>query len=237
MSKKRKIVIAEDELPIRAYIEKLVSQRKDFKIVGSAKDGLELQKILSENTIDIALLDIDLPIKNTLEVLSEIDNLPLIIFITSYDKYAAKAYELGVIDYILKPFDENRFHSALNRAVNFLNIKTETKNDLIDYLWLKTGEKILPVPISEIRYFEADNKYTNLFSEKKRYRVCKSLSHIYNLVDKQEFIQVHRKYVIRKSMIKQIEPLFNGNHLAILHDNSKIPISRTHFKTIKDNII
>ncbi|MDH5717535.1 MAG: LytTR family DNA-binding domain-containing protein [Spirochaetia bacterium] len=237
MKTKPTVIIAEDELPIRVYIQKLLSQKKEFKLAGVAKDGLELEKLLIETKPDIALLDIDLPIKNTLDVLSEIDNLPLIIFITSYDEYAIKAYEIGVVDYIVKPFNESRLFTALNRAINVLNLKKEKKDELIDYLWLKLEEKILPIAISDIIYLEADDKYTNLFAEKKRYRVCKSLSRIFNLLDKKDFIQVHRKYVLRKSVIKQIEPLFNGNYLAILHNEAQIPISRGHFKKIKNQII
>ncbi|MDH5717837.1 MAG: response regulator transcription factor [Spirochaetia bacterium] len=234
--KKYNVIVAEDELPIRQYICDLLKNKNEYQIVGEAKNGSELKKLLKDDTAHIALLDIDLPEKNTLEVLSEFEKLPLIIFITAYNEYAVQAFEIGVVDYIVKPIEEIRFDMALNRAVNLLKIEKEKRENLMEHLWLKQNDQILPIPLSKIDYLQSDNKYTKLFSEKEEYKICKPLSRIYNMLNKEDFIQIHRRYIIRRSIIKKIEPLFKGNYEIVLSKNTRLPCSKNYFKKIKETI-
>lgn len=237
MNYKIRTIIVEDELPIREEILELALQKEELQIVGVGKNGVELEELLDSKKPDLALLDIELPIKNTMTVLSEKSTLPHIIFITAYDVYAPKAFEMAAIDYIVKPLKKERFDQAIARASE--RIKTNLANNnpatrTSELLWLRENDKIVPIPVSDILYIEARDKTTIVYTGiGKNFYIPRPFSSLMQQLDPARFLQIHRKYAVKISEILNMEALFHGQYEITLKSiPKKLPVSRRYARTI-----
>ena len=231
--KKYNIIVAEDELPIREYILDLISNLREFNVFGTASNGADLEELLQAPEVDLAIIDIDLPVKNTMDVLSDLGTTPPLIFITAYANYAVKAFEIGSLDFIVKPFEDDRFYQAMDRATLFLDNLEKKKKIKQEILWIKDDEKIFAVNIKEILYFKAKDKYTFIYTQSQTYKRCVSLTGLLNSLKRNEFIQTHRSYAINKKKIKFMEPMFNGNYeLSLKGTEQSIPVSKKFYNEL-----
>jgi two-component system, LytTR family, response regulator len=236
-------VLVDDEQPART---KLISFLKDEKEVGQiieAGNGLEaIEKIKSENP-DLVMLDIQMPGKNGFEVIEEIgtDNMPAVIFVTAYDQYALDAFEINAIDYLLKPFDKERFSKSFNRAVEELKLKKGNTNEIklildeikkekkyLDRIMVNTGVKYFFVNTNDIIYISAEEKYVEIHSAKGKYLLRETMNNVDESLDPNKFARIHRSYIVNIEQIQEMQPWSHGDYVVILKNGEKIQMSRRY---------
>ncbi|MDH4199162.1 MAG: LytTR family DNA-binding domain-containing protein [Spirochaetia bacterium] len=238
MGKKIRTIIVEDELPIREEILELALRIERLQIVGVGKNGKDLESLLLEKKPDLALLDIELPIQDSMAVLAEQKNLPHLIFISAYEMYAPRAFEMEAVDYLVKPVKEDRFNQAVKRAIDRIhsdNTNDNQSNKASKILWVRENDRIIPVPVNEIIYLEASNKTTYInVRDGKQFSVLRPLSSILGQFESSSFfLQIHRKYAVNGSKILEMHPLFHGRHeITIKGLDQKLPVSRRYASRI-----
>lgn len=237
--------IIDDEKLARDIIAKYISENDKIHIVGECSNGFEGVKIISEQNPDIVFLDIQMPKINGFEMLELIDKPPLIIFTTAFDQYAIKAFEVNAIDYLLKPFSKERFDEALQRAINKLNSRNipeqkinnlnelYKKKEFLNRIVVKSNHKIHIIPTDRIRYIEAQDDYVMIYSELGKYLKQKTLKSLVNQLDKNQFIRIHRSYILNLSFLKQLELSGKNSYKVIMKDNTKLPISKNGYAKLK----
>jgi two-component system, LytTR family, response regulator len=245
---KMKILISDDETPARKkIISFLKSLEAGYELI-EAENGIDaVEKILNENP-DLVFLDIQMPGLNGFDVIKEIglDNMPVVVFVTAYDQYAIDAFEVNAVDYLLKPFDKERFVKSFNRAVEQINLKRRKDDNLKNLLNefvkdKKTLEKILVnigsryffINTSEIIYISSAEKYVELNTAKGKYLYRETMNNLELTLDKNRFARIHRSYIVNVDHIQEMQPWSHGDFMVILKNGEKISMSRRY----KDRIM
>lgn len=247
-----KVIIADDEEPARAEMKFLLEQYDDINILAEASDGEMAVKLCYEHKPDLVFMDIQMPALSGIEAAEMLINSgtpPYIIFVTAYDSYAIRAFELHAIDYLLKPVETERLESSLDRIRKLLNSDHDIsaslkamKEMLGGYKEHRCGkvitvckdEKFYPVPIDKIKYAYADDKRTYLVTTSGKFIYKNTLHHLEELLP-ENFIRTHRSYIVNINYIKDIEPWFNGAYqITIINDDDNVPLSRSHSKYFKE---
>ena len=219
-----KCIVVDDEKPSREILKKFIDNIPSLKLVAECYNAIQVIEITSKESIDIIFLDIEMPDMTGVELLKILQNKPLVVFTTAYDKYALTGYDLGVIDYLLKPFSFERFVIAVQKC--FYNLKSDRliKSDSgeLPYLLIKVDKDIKRFDINSIYYFKSFGNYTKLFLQNREILCSEPLSKIEIKVSDHNFIRVHRSYIISKSKITNI--LSN----AVCLDNYSVPLGNRY---------
>lgn len=219
-----KCIVVDDEKPSREILKKFIDNIPSLKLVAECYNAIQVIEITSKESIDIIFLDIEMPDMTGVELLKILHNKPLVVFTTAYDKYALMGYDLGVIDYLLKPFSFERFVIAVQKC--FYNLKSDRliKSDSgeLPYLLIKVDKDIKRFDINSIYYFKSFGNYTKLFLQNREILCSEPLSKIEIKVSDHNFIRVHRSYIISKSKITNI--LSN----AVCLDNYSVPLGNRY---------
>mgnify|MGYP006205286385 FL=1 len=219
-----KCIVVDDENPSREILKKFIDNIPSLKLVAECYNAIQVIEITSKESIDIIFLDIEMPDMTGVELLKILQNKPLVVFTTAYDKYALTGYDLGVIDYLLKPFSFERFVIAVQKC--FYNLKSDRliKSDSgeLPYLLIKVDKDIKRFDINSIYYFKSFGNYTKLFLQNREILCSEPLSKIEIKVSDHNFIRVHRSYIISKSKITNI--LSN----AVCLDNYSVPLGNRY---------
>ena len=219
-----KCIVVDDEKPSREILKKFIDNIPSLKLVAECYNAIQVIEITSKESIDIIFLDIEMPDMTGVELLKILHNKPLVVFTTAYDKYALTGYDLGVIDYLLKPFSFERFVIAVQKC--FYNLKSDRliKSDSgeLPYLLIKVDKDIKRFDINSIYYFKSFGNYTKLFLQNREILCSEPLSKIEIKVSDHNFIRVHRSYIISKSKITNI--LSN----AVSLDNYSVPLGNRY---------
>jgi len=241
--KKIKTIIIDDERLAREELKLLLSNHNDIEVIGTAQNGLEGIKICQELSPDLIFLDISMPGMDGFEMLQKMDTIPNVIFITAYDDFASKAFDVKALDYILKPIDPARLEEAIQKIKlkddfeSQVNLKTDSGNRILtikDHIFIKDGEKTFFITLSKVRYFESEGNYIKVFFENKRPLILRSLNQLEEQLDHNFFFRANRKFIINIQYISKIENWFNGGLLVELLENEKIEISRRQATKFKD---
>lgn len=181
------------------------------------------------------------------EMLEILEEPPVIIFTTAFDQYALKAFDVNATDYLLKPFSEERFAEAFNKAIKLITnssptkqkldglVKTiERRDEFLDRVVIKHGQKIIIIPTEEIRYIEAQDDYTMLFTGKGNFLKQKTMKYFEENLNSAEFIRIHRSYFVKLSAIKQIELFEKESYRVLLQDGIKLPVSKSGYQNLKE---
>lgn len=238
---KNKVVIIEDEPLAVSVIERYLSAHPDYEVIAVCPNGLEGLKAIRELKPDLIFLDVQMPKISGFEMLELLENPPFVIFTTAFDEYAFKAFEANALDYLLKPFDEERFARALKKyeemsgSGNHLNFeelpaREEDKGRVV----VKKGNDIIILPIGEIMYFEAYDNYVKIHTSEFRYLKKKTLNFFEQNLAEKGFIRVHRSYLINSNMITRLEAASKDQYLVILKNGEKIPASRNGYQKLKE---
>ncbi|MEA1784681.1 LytTR family DNA-binding domain-containing protein [Arenibacter sp. GZD96] len=214
-------LIADDEPPARKLLADYVSRIGNLELAGVCTNGAETIRFLKENSVDILLLDIRMPLLTGIELLNNLPERPITILITAYEAYAVKGYELDVIDYLVKPVPFERFKKAIDKAIDYLSVqvKAQEKDEKYDYFFIKTDTRIVKFLFSEVLVIEAQREYIKIISHTKKVMSLVSLTSIANALPP-DFVRIHRSYII------------NMRHLDEVHANEVVigretyPISR-----------
>lgn len=220
---KYRILIVDDEPPARKLLSDYVSKIAELELVGTCNNGEEALKFLKENSVDILLLDIRMPLMTGMDVLNELSEKPLTIFVTAYEEYAVKGYELDVIDYLMKPVSFERFKKAIDRAIEYLSVQIEAveSNEARDYFFIKTDTRIVKFLFSEIQAIEAQREYVKFITPTRKVMSLVSLTGIANALPG-EFVRIHRSFIINMRHIDEVQ----ANEVVIGKDI--YPISRNY---------
>ncbi|BCZ44767.1 DNA-binding response regulator [Clostridium gelidum] len=240
-----KVVIVEDEKISSDELKYIISKDNRFKVVGQAYDGISAAILIENEAPEVVLIDINIPGKNGIELAEEIKSIlpdTILIFLTAYDSYAIKAFELKIYDYILKPYDEKRIAESLNCVVS--TIISRNENQITDILYkldnkqtvkkipCENNGRIILIDINKISFCYSEGEKNYVKTEKDIYCTTKTLQ---ELSEKTNFCRCHRSYIVNLEKVKEVYSWFNGTYKLIIDDNenNEIPVSRSHVKEVK----
>lgn len=238
-----KAVLIDDEPLSREILKSYLARFSQIGIVGECNDGFEGVKAIQQHQPDLIFLDIQMPKINGFEMLELVSPMPSVIFITAFDEFALKAFEANAIDYLLKPVSEDRFVKAVQKFLDKAKPSTAATTTLLDTMGqstsqnnrivVKTGSKVKIIPVHDIHYLEAEDDFVKLVTAEGSFLKNKTMSFYEQTLDPQQFVRVHRSYILHISQITKIEPYQKETHLAVLRNGQQIPISKTGYSKLK----
>jgi len=229
-------LIVDDERLARQELRNLLASHQQIEIIEEASNAIEAKDKIEEHRPDLVFLDIQMPGKNGFELLEELDYTPEVIFVTAYDEYALKAFEVSALDYILKPVEESRLVESLSRSIKEIEKRKKQANDEglefsnevlsdSDQVFVKDGDRCWFVTLSDIRLFESEGNYVRVYFDDNKPLILRSLNNLDKRLDDKSFFRANRKHIINLKWIDKIETWFNGGLLVILKDGKKIEIT------------
>jgi two-component system, LytTR family, response regulator len=241
---KIKTLIVDDEELARSILKEYLKNLPDIEVAGEFADGFSALKAIKKLKPDLVFLDVQMPKLNGFEVLELLDETPGIIFTTAYDQFALKAFEINAVDYLLKPFSEERFREAMEKAAGRLKSDTRTgfaglqehidkTAGTISRVVVRTKGEIRVIPAPEIIFLEAQDDYVMIYANSGKYLKQKTMKYFDDHLANDEFIRVHRSYIIRTDQIIRLEPYGKNSWIAVLKGSNKVPISRSGYTLLK----
>lgn len=234
-------VIVDDEEPARAILREFLEDYPRIQIVAECANGYEAVKAVAEHKPDLLFLDIQMPKLDGFEVLELIDHKPKVVFVTAYDEYAIRAFQVRAIDYLLKPFTPARFAEVIAHAEEMV---THSESQQLEGLSasrkplqriaFKDGASIEVVPVQRIDYIEAQDDYVYVFSRGAKHIKQQTLSELEQLLDTMRFVRVHRSYIVNLESLSKVEPYAKDSRVAVLKDGSRIPVSRAGYERLRE---
>ena len=240
-----KVIIIDDEPLARSIVIEYIQHFPDLIVSQVCSNGFEGIKAIQQYKPDLIILDIQMPKINGFEMLELIENPPAVIFATAFDEYAIKAFEAHAIDYLLKPFNQDRFEKAIKKwreKKNNSAADKQTKQLLDDVsltapqserIVIKDGSKIKIIPIQDVHYLEAADDFVKVFTKEGYFLKNKTMSHFEQVLDPSQFVRSHRSYIVNLQQITRIDPYEKDNHIAILRSGAKVPVSRNGYPKLK----
>jgi two-component system LytT family response regulator len=242
-------VIVDDEPLARQRIRSLLVEAEDVEVIAECANGKEAIQAIEESPPDLLFLDIQMPELDGFDVLQAIGvgHVPVVIFVTAYDQFALRAFEAHALDYLLKPFDDERFEAALQRARE--RIRQQQGGDLdrrlralleevrgdrgyLQRLVVPTGHRSVFIRTEEIDWIEAERNYIRLHVGGRAYLLRESLSRIESALDPTTFCRIHRSTIVNIDRIQAVESLFGGEYLVVLHDGRKLTSGRSYRRNL-----
>jgi len=226
-----KAVIVDDERLARKELSKLLEAFPEIKIIGECTNGKEAIEFINDKKPDLVFMDIEMPELNGFDVVEQIDRTPAIVFVTAYNDYAIKAFEVNASDYLVKPVDPERLRETVekiksdNEEIDTESLERKSLSG-DDSIFIKDGEKCWFIKLHEIKLFESEGNYVRIYFRNFKPLVLKSLNNLETKLDPQLFFRANRKYIINLNTITHIENWFNGGLQVTLENDRKIEISR-----------
>ncbi len=237
-----KVLIIDDEPLARSVVRAYLQEMKDYQVVGEAGDGFEALKMIHTEQPDLIFLDVQMPKLNGFEMLELLDETPHVIFTTAYDEFAFKAFEVNALDYLLKPFSQERFETALSKVVRSSPVTLPpipvdfSKSNLEQArIVVKNGSDIKIVPLEDVQYIEAYDDYVKIHIE-ERYHIKKQTMSYYEKNLPSQFMRIHRSYLLNIDYLNKIESFEKNSYVAILKNGKRIPISRNSYSDVKQRL-
>ena len=246
MNEKITALIVDDEPLARKFLRRMLEKHSSVEIVAECGNGREAVTSILEVKPRLVFLDVQMPEMDgftTLETLGAA-NLPQIVFVTAYEQYAIRAFEIHALDYLLKPFDQPRFDKAMARVEEKFADREQTqtekkqitallenvarKSPYLERLVVKTGGRIIFLKTAEIDWIQADDKYVHLHTSGKSHLVRQTLGALEAQLDPQKFVRIHRSAIVNIERIKELQPMFAGDHTVVLENNTKLTLSRNY---------
>lgn len=236
-------IIADDETLARKKLRLLLSSENGVNVVAECRDGKQtVASVLSEKP-DLLLLDIQMPDIDGFQVLEQIpsEQMPLVVFTTAHDQFAIRAFETDALDYLLKPFNKDRVHRALERVkaellksheqgvkariLDLLN-KTRQEPEHLRRLVIRTAGRVVFLKVDEVDWIEAAANYVKLHVGKESFLLREGIGHIATKLDPERFVRIHRSLIVNVSRIRELQPCDSGEYIAVLRDGKELSCSR-----------
>lgn len=241
---KIRTLVIDDEPLARERLQRMLRGEENVEVIGECGNGAEAVSLIKESEPDLVFLDIQMPEMNGFEVLQNLAprQLPSVIFVTAYDQYAIRAFDVHALDYLLKPFNKERFKTALVRAreqmkkigideraeiISSLLGDLQTKKYL-EKLVLKSAGRVYFLKTGEIDWIEAAGNYIKLHVGRETHMMRETMSGIEAQLDPNKFPRIHRSTIVNTDRIKELFPLFNGDYSLILNDKTELTVSRNY---------
>jgi len=237
-----RVVIVDDEDPARRLLRALLAAWPRVTVVGEAADGETAVSLIRDERPDLVFLDVQMPRMTGFDVVSAIspESMPTVIFVTAYDQYALRAFEVSACDYLLKPFDEDRLALAMQRALERHDQRTQLTGPALRSLLaevrqspdaqiiLKVDGRHVFLSPSEIDWIEASGKELRVHVGKNALVVRESMSSLEQRLEPHRFIRVHRSAIVNRSRIREMQPWFQGEYVLILRDGTRVTTGRSY---------
>jgi two-component system LytT family response regulator len=251
--KKIKTLIADDEPLARERLATLLSAEPDIEIIGQCRDGEEAVSAIHDHSPDLVFLDVQMPHMTGFDVIEAIgtDRMPLVIFVTAYDQHALRAFQVRALDYILKPFDRERFAEALQRARR--QIERDESGDLgrrllalvkdlrkdpprTERLVVKSGGRLFFLRMDEIDWIEAAGNYVRLHVGNTSHLLRETMNAIEARLDPEKFFRIHRSRIVNMERIQEMQPWLNGEYAVVLRTGTRLTLSRGYREKLQERL-
>jgi len=240
-----KALIVDDEPLARERIKRFLADERDIELIGECADGQEAVSAIQTLAPDLVFLDIQIPEIDGFGVLEAVgvEQMPAVIFVTAYDRYALQAFDVNALDYLLKPYNRERFHKAVERARAQLsngakgelserllslleNLQPEQKH--LERLMIKSSGRVFFLRTTEIDWIEAEGNYLRLHVGKESHLLRETMNRLAAKLDQDKFLRIHRSTLVNIERIKELQPLFSGDYVVILRDGKQLTLSRSY---------
>ena len=235
-----RVVIVDDEPLARAMVRQCIQSHAGVEIVAECANGFEAVKAVAELSPDLLFLDVQMPKLSGFEVLELIGHDVAVVFTTAYDQYALRAFEVHAVDYLLKPFTEERFAEALSRARARLSAKdvlplealaadAKPRQAPLERVLIRDGSQVHVLPVERIDYVEAQDDYVAFNSDGKSHLKDQTLGSVEAALDPGRFVRIHRSYLLNIDRIARVELYAKDSRVAVLRDGTRLPVSRAGY--------
>src|SRR4029079_10474145 len=248
---KIRALVVDDEPLARRRIRRLLSRDVEVEVIGDCTNGYEAIETINRQAPQLVFLDVQMPEVDGFAVLESLDQetMPFVIFVTAYDKYALKAFEVSAVDYLLKPFDKKRFEQALQRAKarlttergSELNEQTlallqelKARSQCLERLLIKSGGRAFFLKTDEIDWIGVGGEYVRIHVGAESYLFREGITTIEHQLDQRKFMRVHRSHIVNIDRVKELQPWFNHEYRVLLHNGTKLILSRSCRKKLTD---
>jgi len=242
--RKWRALIVDDEELARTLVREMLSAHPEVEVVAECGNGMDAVKATGEHKPDLLFLDVQMPKLTGFDVLELIDRAGVaIIFVTAFDQYAMKAFDVHAVDYLLKPFSRERFEAALERAKGQEGRKAMDAAELAaaarpagqyaQRIVVKDGTKVSLIAVNKLDYAEALDDYVSLVSEGKKHLKQQTISGLELALDPSRFVRIHRSYLVNLERVARIEPYGKESKVAILTSGARLPVSRAGYARLK----
>lgn len=268
MTDKIRVLVVDDEPLAREGILVLLEPEEDVEVVGECGDGTEAAEAIRSLAPDLVFLDIEMPGMNGLAVLEGIphDEMPVVIFVTAYDEYAIQAFEVHALDYLLKPYDDERFARSLERARTELRYRGDSRfterlaamlagrvgpgetpaplttepsedgDEHLKRLVIKRSGRVFFLDVDEIDWIEAADYYVRLHVGEESHLLRITMKEMEASLDPEKFFRIHRSSIVNMERVRELQPFFHGEYVVIMQDGTKLSLSRSRRKQLEERL-
>ena len=247
-------LIADDEPLARQRLRMLLQGEEWLEIIGEAKDGASTIAAIQKLQPDLVFLDVEMPNGTGFDVIQHIGpaKMPFVVFVTAYDKYALKAFDVHAVDYLLKPFDRDRFGQALARAraqlervpgselerrlLQLVQDLTPQPQQRLERFVIKSGGRVFFVPTAEIDWIEAAGNYVKLHVGTDEHLFRETMNTIETKLNPDAFFRIHRSHIVNVERIRELQPWFNGEYVVFLKNGTRLTLSRGYREKLQERI-
>jgi len=240
-------LIVDDEAPARALLREFLAAHADVEVAAECANGFEAVKAAGEHAPDLVFLDVQMPKLDGFEVLELLERPPAVVFVTAYDEYALRAFEVHAVDYVLKPVTRERLAVALGQARARLGAATAPSpspailaaaarppGQYVERLLVKDGPNVHVIPVDRVDWIEAQDDYVGIHAEGKTHLKSQPLAEVAAGLDPARFVRVHRSYVLNVERLARLELYAKDSYVAVLKDGRQVPVSRSGHARLKE---
>lgn len=239
-----KVILIDDEPLARSLIAEYLQLYPGIKIAQECNDGFEGLKAIMQHQPNLIFLDIQMPRINGFEMLELSEQHPSVIFTTAFDEYAIRAFEVNAVDYLLKPFSQERFDKSMQKWLTQRNTSPDQRLEILlesasespaqsQRIVVKTAGKIKIIAIPDVHYIEAADDFVKIHISEAWFLKNKTMNHFEKVLDPHQFVRTHRSYIVNIHQVTRIDPYEKDNHVAVLRSGCKIPVSKTGYVKLK----
>ncbi len=242
---KVRTLIVDDEPLARGRLHQLLADQPEIELVGQCADGLEAVQTIQQQSPDLIFLDIQMPELDGFGVLEALsaEPMPVIVFVTAHDKFALRAFEVHAVDYLLKPFDRERFQAALEHALERVRLRedpsrsagqsavlsqVQAQGKSAERLAVKSGGRFIFLKVTDINYIQAAHNYVELHQDKQSHLLRETISALERRLPPEKFVRISRSVIVNIDRITVLEPLFHGEYVVTLHNGTRLTLSRRY---------
>ena len=233
-------LIVDDEPLARETLRLLIGRDPAVRVVGECGSGAEALDAIGRGDVDLLFLDVQMPDLDGFATLARLQRPLTTVLVTAFAEHAVRAFDLDVADYVLKPFDDHRLARALDRAKRRarerIGDRGEPTEAPLERLVIRTGTRIASLPVDDIDWIEAQDYYAEIHAGGRTYLVRQAMHRLAAQLDPSRFVRIHRKTIVNVSRVKELEPMFHGEHVVFLRDGTRLKLSRT-FKDQLDRLL
>ncbi|SHO64790.1 LytR/AlgR family response regulator transcription factor [Algoriphagus zhangzhouensis] len=231
-------IIIDDEPLAAGIVREFLAEFPQFEIVDQCEDGFQAMKSIQKHQPDLLFLDVQMPKITGLELLELLDEPPAVIFTTAFDQYALKAFDAQAVDYLLKPFSQDRFRQAIERFLSTQEKEIDTSGiqdmaEKSNRLVVRVKNEIKIIPVSEVMYFEAQDDYIAIHTDSGQFLKKMTLKSLEESLSPDQFARIHRSYMLNLNQITRIEPYERDSYLVFLKNGEKLPVSKTGYARLR----